>query len=206
MKNIHVLPTDKPSRLFMDDKTTNIYLSLENNLFKNGLNIYITSDEEIKEGDYVYDIFKNACPVIRQLKTEEEVLGVQETEFKIILTTDQDLIKDGVRAIDDEFLEWFVKNPSCEFVEINFSLVSGSFKYKIIIPQEEPKQETLEEFAEKVSRAFDNDNYKSLMQLVEDGAEWQQEQIGNSEFLQRLRDTKSDAEARRLIFEQFKKK
>jgi hypothetical protein len=36
---------------------------------------------------------------------------------KIILTTDQDLIKDGVQAIDDEFLEWFVKNPSCEEVE-----------------------------------------------------------------------------------------
>jgi hypothetical protein len=148
MKNIHVLPTDKPSRLFMDDKTTNIYLSLENNLFKNGLNIYITSDEEIKGRDYVYDIFKNACPVIRQLKTEEEVLGVQETEFKIILTTDQALIKDGVQAIDDEFLEWFVKNPSCEFVEIRkyhsgvLSDISEITSFlKIIIPQEESKQE-----------------------------------------------------------------
>jgi uncharacterized protein (UPF0335 family) len=49
----------------------------------------------------------------------------------------------------------------------------------VVVPKEEPKQETLEEFAEKVSRAFDNDNYKSLMQLVEDGAEWQQEQIYN---------------------------
>jgi hypothetical protein len=37
------------------------------------------------------------------------------------------------------------------------------------------KQETLEEFAEKVSRAFDNDNYKALMDLVKDGANWQQE-------------------------------
>lgn len=38
------------------------------------------------------------------------------------------------------------------------------------------------------------------------GAKWQQEQIGKSEFLQRLRGTLSDAEARRLIFETFKKK
>lgn len=38
------------------------------------------------------------------------------------------------------------------------------------------------------------------------GAKWQQEQIGKSEFLQRLRATISDAEARRLIFEQFKNK
>ena len=35
---------------------------------------------------------------------------------------------------------------------------------------------------------------------------WQQEQIGKSEFLQKLRATLSDAEARRLIFETFKKK
>ena len=38
------------------------------------------------------------------------------------------------------------------------------------------------------------------------GAKWQQEQIGKSEFLQKLRATKSDAEARRLISEQFKNK
>ena len=60
-------------------------------------------------------------------------------------------------------------------------------------------------------------NYKELYEgepLTQDvpidafkqGAKWQQEQIGKSEFLQRLRGTLSDAEARRLIFEQFKKK
>jgi len=45
--------------------------------------------------------------------------------------------------------------------------------------KEESEQETLEEFAEKVSRAFDNDNYKALMDLVIDGAKWQQEQDKN---------------------------
>jgi hypothetical protein len=38
---------------------------------------------------------------------------------KIILTTDETLIKDGVQEIDKEFLEWLDKNPSCEFVEID---------------------------------------------------------------------------------------
>jgi hypothetical protein len=50
-------------------------------------------------------------------------------------------------------LEWFIKNSSCEFVEVNKKLVEFplTFKmmYKIIIPQEEPKQETVEEAAEK---------------------------------------------------------
>ena len=163
MKNIHVLPTDKPSRVVISKCNEKFYLySIEEFKYieifweydsKNfdSQNIYITSDEEIKEGDYVFDTLKNACPVIRQLKTEEEVLEVQDTEFKIILTTDKDLIKDGVQAIDDEFLEWFVKNPSCE--EVVFSTyhvkgdISGKLHYKIIIPKEEPKQETLEEAA-----------------------------------------------------------
>ena len=62
------------------------------------------------------------------------------------------------------------------------------------------KQETLEEVAERYSN-----NELSKLGFI-NGAKWQQEQIGKSEFLQRLRGTLSDAEARRLIFEQFKNK
>jgi hypothetical protein len=76
---------------------------------------------------------------------------------KILMTTDTELIKDGVHPIGDEFLEWFVKNPSCEVVEVIKEDVeqpkplypNGNHKgervwietYKIIIPKEEPKQE-----------------------------------------------------------------
>ena len=35
------------------------------------------------------------------------------------------MIQNGVQAIDDKFLEWFVKNPSCEEVEIK-SLLSDN--------------------------------------------------------------------------------
>lgn len=151
MKNIHILPTDKQSKLYywegklrLGDLTT-----APKNLGISNQHIYITSDEEIREGDWVFDIFKNAYPVIRQLTTKEEVLGVQKTELKIILTTNVELIEDGVQVIDDEFLEWFVKNPSCESVETE--IVEYGFDevpiciYKISIPKEEPKQETLEE-------------------------------------------------------------
>ena len=61
-------------------------------------------------------------------------------------------------------------------------------------------KETLEEVAE---RKFQNIGDRLIF---EDGAKWQQEQIGKSEFLQKLRATLSDAEARRLIFETFKNK
>jgi len=113
MKNLHLLPTDKPSRLF---KFANqLHLDTIPKEYYEKYNIYITSDEEIKEGDAVIHDFgmgyelENPCDS-DNLKSN--------TRSKIILTTDQDLIADGVQAISDEFLKWFVENPTCEFAEI----------------------------------------------------------------------------------------
>ena len=113
------------------------------NIHKIKENIYITSDEEIKEGDWFISLYSNS--IQRELKLDWTLN--KDAYKKIILTTDQDLIKDGVQAIDDEFLEWFVKNPSCEEIEIEQEKSIGyagdrqrTFygKYKIIIPKEEP--------------------------------------------------------------------
>jgi hypothetical protein len=138
MKNIFLLPTDKPSRLF---KFAN-QLHLDNipkDYYKK-YNIYITSDEKIKEGDWGLSKLNEVILFGRSYN--------EKFYKKIILTTDQDLIADGVQAIDDEFLEWYVKNPSCEFVEVrkyhsgilsDISEITSSLK--IIIPKEESKQE-----------------------------------------------------------------
>ena len=141
--------------------------------------------------------------------------------FKIILTTDTKLIADGVQSINDDFLEWFVKNPSCESVEVesNKCLVkrgqcSCSYQdidcqcsgYKIIIPQEDwllnnpqckqiescskslskkcicpkekPKQETLEEAAEKYENSFKESIGTESVDFIA-GAKWQKEQDKN---------------------------
>jgi hypothetical protein len=141
MKNLFLLPTDKPSRLHFDSElfiSPNHQVSKEINSIVEGRNIYITSDEEIKdvrphkgkwqlEKGYVLNMFPNYLTDLSECKL-------------VIMTTDQDLIKDGVQAIDDEFLEWLVKNPSCEKVETyHIGYVNA---YNIIIPKEEPKQET----------------------------------------------------------------
>lgn len=154
MKNIHILPTDNPSKIFKD--SFGYYFSFESfkrsNLYNQ--NIYITSDEEIKEGDWV--LFTSTNEVIKV------PLGGFKGKVckKIILTTDQDLIKDGIQTIDDEFLKWLVKNPSCEFIEVKYvKTPDGIFYnqdnvpygyYKIIIPKEETKQETLEEITKQI--------------------------------------------------------
>jgi hypothetical protein len=161
MKNIHIIPTDKPSRLHLGNSGLVLCdLEFGKNTI-NGQHIYITNSEEIRRGDYYL------CKLsMKPLKCigDEYFNGVDEK--KIILTTDSELIKDGVQPIDDYFLEWFVKNPSCEFVEVNinsfgechmegddcscYDTAAQSLcklyypNYKIIIPKEEP-QETLED-------------------------------------------------------------
>jgi hypothetical protein len=165
MKNIHILPTDKPSYLYKNiikgkfgfNKEWDIipFGKIDEHIYipfgRKSQHIYITSNEEIKEGDWYYyfgHIINYEC--------DEHTLTPNCK--KIILTTDQDLIKNGVQSIDDEFLEWFVKNPSCESVEI--VIMNGGYDksedvpyqecYKIIIPKEEPKQLTDLEIAIKL--------------------------------------------------------
>ena len=119
------------------------------NIHKINDNIYITSDEKIKEGDWVYTSNKTIMLVTVKYSTESSfMIGNNNNEKspyyiefckKIILTTDKDLIKDGVQPISNEFLEWFVQNPSCEEVEIESWQTKGEWDldYKIIIPKEE---------------------------------------------------------------------
>lgn len=172
MKNIHILPTDKPSKLFNCFGKLEIgdYVTRRENLQVTNQNIYITNDEEIKYGDYRYSLIQNNIVFVTgfTLKVNKEYWKLNNhTHKKIILTTDQDLIKDGVQAIDDEFLEWFVKNLSCEVVKIEKENIcarcycndpddcwsakecsDGKFnkiKYKLII-KKEPKQLNLEDF------------------------------------------------------------
>jgi hypothetical protein len=168
MKNLHIIPTEKPSRLTKNNLGKLIKLnSIKHQEVNVNQNIYITSDEEPKEGDivkipcavgrvkeihwkfgndYPYYITEDLITVkLRYGQTEGELETcsfVHADVKKIILTTDQDLIKAGVQAIDDEFLEWFVKNPGCEKVEVkkrysDFT-VDPFVGYKIIIPKEDP--------------------------------------------------------------------
>jgi hypothetical protein len=230
MKNIHLLPTDKPSRLVQRRITKEIKTSsLDNPQLWNNINIYITSDEEIKEGDWFYDLDSKYV----KIKQSWENSHLDFNAKKIILTTHHHLIKDGIQAIDDEFLEWFVKNPSCEFVEIkkgsyNLSpmeemlekeyVPKGTFDtYKIIIPQEEHKQETLEEAAEKL---FPINSTGSCMEMLNkhqlynsckqegfiEGAKWQAERMYSEQEVLAMLLIKHEGLSPEYVLQQFKKK
>lgn len=229
MKNIHILPTDKPSKFCL--KITDGFQGFDfhpynerklNTWFK-PQNIYITSDEEIKEGDWcLYNKTHNSrnpnwelvkCGVIER----EEMHPISDGRLllwmvKIILTTDSDLIAERVQSIPDSFLEWFVKNPSCEYVDlIGLRKEKGYefLEYEIIIPTEESKQtvqkyneqglekysyeleskqETVEEAAERISKNHSvyetgQDDFHQGFIL---GAKWEAERMYSEEDIKQL--------------------
>jgi hypothetical protein len=189
MKNIFLLPTDEPSRLYLNMK--GILSKDELKMRLKNQNINITSDEEIKEGDWYlwqgYDgeYYKEKCKyLLYEGKKTKHLNCNKKTQFKVILTTDLRLIADGIQAIDDTFLEWFVKNPTCEFVDTLLICGGNSVTigdYLLDIPQEEPKQEeskqeTLEEAAENwVRKPIIGTRRESFMA----GAKWQAEKDKN---------------------------
>lgn len=229
MKNIFILPTDKPSRLqylktrTLEDKISYI-LQLSENFKKNnsGLlsgqrNIYITSDEEPRLDEWGVN---NKNGVLFKCKGFVSTVETGRWDKKIILTTDQDLIKNGVQAIDDEFLEWFVKNPTCEFVETHIvklctncgqqycdNLQCRGYEDKktylisvpentnkttityckgheikteeVVIPKEEPKQETLEEFIDRtIDESFEIQLASSKIEkYMKIAAKWQEQRM-----------------------------
>jgi hypothetical protein len=143
MKNIHIVEKDnlQISGVSYYGKSSS---QIEIEQFLMTRKIYITSDKEIKEGDWFIH-------TSQQIKKCESIVGKSividngksslwsDKSKKIILTTDQDLIKDGVQAINDEFLEWFVNNPSCEEVKIEDYGNLYNFRYLVLIPREETK-------------------------------------------------------------------
>jgi hypothetical protein len=238
MKNIHLIPTEKESRLYKDDNqvlTLNTHSVLKG-IFTNGIgsnqHIYITSEEDIKEGiDQWY--------LDKVLNEPYNSGGAQYSSKQdvIILTTDTQLIADGVQAIDDEFLEWLVKNPSCEWVEVKSKMnhPRAVFGYEIIFQKEEikvfsesgsqlffdekgrlikeePKQETVEEAAKKNCESITYPYCDKEKAMFIKGAKWQQEQDKNKfskeeviAFVKWMYDYKADINKVEEWFEQFKK-
>jgi len=205
-KNLWILPTDKPSRLYVDSQN-NICITDVEMKSGNKQHLYITNSEEIKEGDWVLNIEENTI----FKPSNDEIYDIKNSEAKyyeyckkIILTTDQDLIKDGLQAIDDEFLELFVKNPSCESVEVEKDVFFESVNYHFykniilkekakIILKEKAKQETVQEVAERLypikiescmEGKIDVNSYERNLFIK--GAKWQAERMYSEEDLKEV--------------------
>jgi hypothetical protein len=161
MKNIHLIPTDKPSRLYSNNGKLHLDSILQNSGGHTiNQHIYITADLEIKEGEWFITTggylhrchTKNSKTIYYVTNSGGMAIGAEYCK-KVILTTDEDLIVSGVQAIDNTFAEWFVKNSSCEVATLEkeqddtvpYPKMRFIKPYKIIIPQEESKQKYIGE-------------------------------------------------------------
>ena len=104
MKNLHVLTTENQSRLRYNIITKiwelNEFHKYHTDI-KSAHNIYITSDEEIKMQDWCITAKGNLLQMIEgDTALGFALLGCK----KIILTTDQDLINDGIEQISEDTL------------------------------------------------------------------------------------------------------
>lgn len=119
------------------------------NIYSINNNIHPTNPAEIKEGDWCYDERPNEEGVLKAIIYQIKDIIIEmrtSTERKIILTTDEKLIKDGIQPIAPEFIEWFAQNKECEQVEITKHCSTGRICdnkgsncdkaiYKLVIPQ-----------------------------------------------------------------------
>jgi hypothetical protein len=153
-KNIFLVQTDKPSRLHNKNgelgnyPSTKLYIEDFKGNQHNSFHIYITNTEEIKDRNCWVT---NGVEIFKPLDLPEYALEYANRYWKkIILTTDLDLISDGIQEISEDFLQWFVQNSDCEEAEVKWvKTPDGIFYhkdnvpygyYKVILPQEEPKQ------------------------------------------------------------------
>ncbi len=117
MRNLHLLPTTKSSRLVIrkfSDKLLLADLATKRSEYKR-FNLYITGEEITGFENNIW-VFNND----RVWLWENTMCIKFNNKPKIIvLTTDKDIIDSGVQSIDNTFLKWFVMNPTCDFVKVN---------------------------------------------------------------------------------------
>jgi len=111
-----------------------LILILMKNIHRLNRNIYITNEQEIKVKDWYINMETN------MLVESKNVMDCNSYIKKIISTTDQDLINEGVFSIDNKTLELLANNPTCIYANIE-PLMSNNgralFGYNLSIPEEE---------------------------------------------------------------------
>jgi hypothetical protein len=140
-----MLPTESPDSPIIKTEGGFIINIFNDVNLGNHQHLYLTSDEEIKEGDWYLDttlILKNSLDDL-----EEEIIG------KIIATTDKSLMKQAsvgkqldveafefLTQIPESFIKYYVEKQG-EVGDVELELEKDNYYYnaRVIIPKEEEK-------------------------------------------------------------------
>ena len=110
MKNIFIKETEQKSKLYRNLLTDKLFILEGKVTDVSECNreyhfIYITNDEEIKEGDWIYHNLLKGGSIIRSKYNNPNT-----TAKKIVLTNDPSLIEDGVQQVNSSFLSFYAEN------------------------------------------------------------------------------------------------
>lgn len=149
MKNIFIRPTDELSRIHKNSKNELVFCDLyfgKNTI--NGQHLYIVSNSEINESDWVYSESKDVLFKVRSkyntttgvILIEDNYgdrLEINESDCKkVILTTDKKLINDSVYELSDEVLSNIINNK-IESIDIKKEYLSNNGDWKqVLLPSE----------------------------------------------------------------------
>lgn len=121
MRNIYIVEDEKNKREYFIGKKDNKYFYLNHQMKTGGVlkacHVYITSNEDILDGDAFIENGKYVCPGSYNIKPVPH-----RTNKKIIMSDDPQLINDGVQELSYEFIKWLAENPNVEIIGIDSEL------------------------------------------------------------------------------------
>ncbi len=207
MKNIVLLPSNEKTRLvrvFTDALRENFVLKLDievNDSFKEYVNLYIIShDEDLVLGGYHFNSkYGDELQKTNQRDIDSRKYWEADDYYisKILLTTDLELVKDGIQEVPESFLNWFLENPSCEHVELKQEkLHPGEFmddsypkdflNYQIVFQNGESLIDAANEYARYDNTKSYEFSSDTLIDAFTEGANWMQERMYSEEDVDKL--------------------
>lgn len=125
MKNIYLIPTESPSKIILRDFDKKLSLNTPQIMwYGRKHHFYIISDEKVKGKDWCVNVKDGT---IHQYIEDHDISESKGSYTKkIILTSDRHLINQGVQELSNEVIEWLVKNPKCEVLDIHRVLICNN--------------------------------------------------------------------------------
>jgi hypothetical protein len=150
------------------------------NIFKVTVSTYITNIEKIKKGDwYSYPDPNQYNNLVHKKYIDEKP---EKNAQKIVLTSDQKLINDGVQFIGNENLKWLENNPDNDDFIVKFIVLPNSERggyYEIIKPKIKFKT-AVEYLIQHLKNLGMDFQLNSVNVIIEQAKEIEREQIINA--------------------------
>lgn len=174
-------------------------------MIKAGINqpqfVYITCDNAVLNKDWFIFNAANKLLLLQAKQVKNNIIIIDYNNevgswidskycHKVALTNDPALIKDDVQQVSIDFMQWYIKNHTCEYVNVinndyllwkNSNVDKLAECYSILIPQEESKQDLIESAAEAAYK-FESDSsfpdehaHKEFIRIFKKGANKQKE-------------------------------